>query len=80
MTGRESKLMHYATAPRAYAGTISVIEDGDFRRYWVPKLRGKIVCLDRNRFKFDRKESALEEARAFRENARLEAREAGLID
>ncbi|ADC73096.1 conserved hypothetical protein (plasmid) [Thioalkalivibrio sp. K90mix] len=79
MTERESKLVYYAMAPRAYAGTISVIEDGDFRSYWVPKLRGKIVCLDRNRFKFDQKQAALEEARAFRESCRQEAREAGLI-
>ncbi len=75
---KEEKLQFYATAPRAYAGTISQIVDGDFRTYWVGKLRGKIVSTVGNEYKFDTKEEAINCARNFRNICRREAKELGI--
>lgn len=65
MTKKE-KIKLYASAPRAYAGTISQIVDGDFVTYWVGKLRGRIVSLAGGEYKFGTKNEAIDCARRFR--------------
>ncbi|WP_375123556.1 hypothetical protein [Pseudomonas sp. LW8] len=39
----DQKLVDYATAPKASAGTICQIENGDFVKHWCGKLRGKFI-------------------------------------
>ena len=75
---KEKKLKFYATAPRAYAGTISQIVDGNLVTYWVGKLRGRIVSTTGNNYKFVTKNEALDCARRFRELCRDEAEILGI--
>ena len=75
---KEEKIKYYATAPRAYTGTISPIVNGDFRTYWVGKLRGKIVSTVGSDYKFDTKDEAIACARNFRDICRREAKELGI--
>ena len=77
MTKRE-KIKFYATAPRAYAATISQIEDGDFVQYWVGKLRGRIVSYKGQQYKFKTKDEAIECARRFRQSCRDDAERLGI--
>ena len=77
---RQEKLIWYATAPRASAAQFFNAVDGDLVVRWVPKLRGRIVCLDSKNFKFLSRAEAVNEARAFREACRRDARAEGLID
>ena len=74
----EEKTVFYATAPRAYAGTISQIIDGNFVTYWVGKLRGKIVSLPGGQYKFDTKQEAIECAKSFRKSCIDDAKRLGL--
>lgn len=60
----------WATAKRATAGTITQREQGNFRTYWVGRLRGMNITRPDGVWKFDTKEEALEAARQFREFAR----------
>lgn len=39
----DQKLVDYATAPKASAGIICQIENGDFVKHWCGKLRGKFI-------------------------------------
>ena len=64
----DEKTKYYATAPKASAGTIHQLEDGRTRKYWVGKLRGNFICLDFDRWKFDTREEAINEARKFRQS------------
>lgn len=73
----EEKLLHYATAPRATAGKITNLVDGDFVTYWAGRLRGVFVKLGDD-FKFDNKEDALNLARRYRQECINEARVKGI--
>ena len=74
----DQKLIHYATAPKASAGIISQIENGDFVNYWCGKLRGKFVQVGPT-WKAANKQQALDSARLFREQCRTEAKAKGLL-
>ena len=74
----EEKLVHYATAPRARAGKITQIVDGDFETFWVGRLRGVFVTLGGD-YKFKTKEDALSLARRYRYECLKEAKEKNLI-
>jgi len=74
----EQKLIHYATAPRASAGIICQIENGDTVNHWCGKLRGKFVQTGPN-WKKASKQKALESAHLFREDCRAEAKAKGLL-
>jgi|GEM_PF-2123462 len=69
MTQHE-RITYWATAKRAYAGTISQLENKDFRKYWVGKLRGTIVTRTDGVWKFDTKAEAIDAAKQFRDLAR----------
>jgi len=75
---KEEKIKHYATAKRATAGTISQLIDGNFKTYWVGKLRGMVVSYAGKNYKFDTKEKALECARSFRQSCIDEANSKGI--
>lgn len=75
---QNEKLISYATAPKAYAGTITQIENGDFVTHWVGKLRGKIVSAADGCYKFASRDAAVECARNFRERCRQDAAARGL--
>lgn len=65
----KEKLVFYATAKRASVGTISQIVDGDFRKFFVGKLNGRIVSRHPdNEYRFETAKEALEAARSFRGN------------
>lgn len=71
MSGKASMTKHqkikwYATG-RCSAEMIQQIIDGDIVRFYVPKLRGSIVCLKRDSYRHPDKEGAVAEAREFRE-------------
>ena len=67
------KLVFYATAKRASVGTLSQIVDGDFKKFFVGKLNGKIVSrYPDNEYRFDTPREALEAARSFRNHAQKE--------
>ena len=71
----EEKLVFYATAKRATVGTIHQLVDRDFKRYFVGKLRGKIVSrIGDGQFKFDNPADAIDCAKGFRDNSRQLAR------
>ena len=74
----DQKLVDYATAPKATAGIISQIEDGNFVNYWCGKLRGKFVQVGPT-WKASTKQQALKSARLFREKCRHEAKAKGLL-
>lgn len=71
---KAERVKFFATAPRASAGKIRQLEDGEFRTYWVGKLRGHIVSDPDTemRYRFGSKDDALDCARRFREHARKE--------
>ncbi len=74
---KEEKIAFYATARRAYAGTINQIVDGDVVTYWVGKLRGNIVSFE-DEYKFITQEEAVECARKFRKMCLRKARQLNL--
>ncbi len=74
----DEKLIHYATAPRATAGKITQIVDGEFVTYWAGRLRGVFVKLG-DEFKFDNKKDAISLARRYRQECIDEAKSRGLI-
>jgi hypothetical protein len=74
----EQKLLHYATAPRATAGKLTQLIDGNFITFWAGKLRGVFVKLGDD-FKFDNKEDALNLARKYRQECINEAKLKGII-
>ena len=65
------KLKFYAEARRADAVKLHRIIDGDFVPYWVGTLRSKLVTLDAS-VKHQDRESAVNDARAFRDSCREE--------
>jgi hypothetical protein len=75
---KEDRIKLFATAPKASAGTITQIEDGKMRTYWLGKLRGKFVADIGGRYKFDSRAEAVECARQFREHAKSEAARLGI--
>ena len=74
----EQTLVDYATAPKATAGIISQIENGNFVDYWCGKLRGKFVQVGPT-WKATTKAQALATARLFREQCMAEAKAKGLL-
>lgn len=63
----------FASAPRASAATITKLEDGDFRTYWISRLCGRNVrASGGGRYLFDSREEAVKNARRFRDLARRE--------
>lgn len=77
MKSYDEKLIHYATAPRATAGTITQLVDGDFVTQWAGRLRGVFVKMG-DEFRFDKKADALALARRYRQSCRDEAVKLGL--
>lgn len=75
---KNEKIKHYATAPRVYAGTITQIVDGNFRKFWVGKLRGNIVSMAGGEYKFDTKPEAIECAREFKNACIRDAEKLGI--
>ena len=74
----DQKLVDYATAPKASAGIICQIENGDFVKHWCGKLRGKFIQVGPT-WKAASKQQAVEKARGFREQCRAEAKAKGLL-
>jgi len=74
----DQKLVDYATAPKASAGTICQIENGDFVKHWCGKLRGRFIQVGTT-WKAASKQQAIENAREFREQCRAEAKAKGLL-
>ena len=74
----DQKLVDYATAPKATAGIISQIENGNFVNHWCGKLRGKFVQVGPT-WKASTRQQALESARLFRAQCRDEAKAKGLL-
>lgn len=70
---KAEKIVHYATAPRATAGTITQIQGGRLVSSWGGKLRGMIVSDADGNYKHPTREAAIECARNFRERRRAEA-------
>lgn len=71
------RLQYYATAKRVTVGTIHQLIDGDFKRFYVGKLRGRIVSrIGDGQYKFDTAEDAKLCAIGFRDHSKklLEAR------
>lgn len=66
-----ARIRWYATAPRASAGQLRTVENGQLCRYWVPRLRGRNVMWN-GRYKFPDRDKAVGAARAFREACRQE--------
>lgn len=65
------RLQYYATAKRITVGTIHQFIDGDFKRFFVGKLRGRIVSrIGDGQYKFDNKDDAYECAAGFRDNSK----------
>ena len=65
------RLAYYATAKRITVGTIHQFIDGNFTRFFVGKLRGRIVSRPEDgQYKFADKESAYLAADAFRADAK----------
>lgn len=65
------RLQHYATAKRITVGTIHQIINGEFKRFYVGKLRGRIVSRPGdNQYKFESEEEAYLAASAFRQDAK----------
>lgn len=62
----DQKLVDYATATKASAGTIYQIENGDFVKHWCEKLRGNFIQVGPT-WKAATKQQAIEKAREFRE-------------
>lgn len=69
----DDKVIHYATAKRITTGRISQIVDGDFKSYWVGKLRGMIVSRSDGEYRFDTESDAYAAAHEFRERCREKA-------
>lgn len=67
----KEKLKFYAGARRADAVKLHRVVDGNFVPYWVGTLRGKLVTID-STIKHHDRESAVNDARAFRESCRQE--------
>lgn len=67
----QEKLKFYAEAKRSDAVKLHRVVNGDFVPYWVGTLRGKLVTLD-STIKHHDRESAVNDARAFRESCRRE--------
>ena len=64
------RLQYYATAKRVTVGTIHQLIDGDFKRFFVGKLRGRIVSrIGDGQYKFDTAEDAKLCAIGFREHS-----------
>lgn len=74
----DQKLVDYATAPKATAGIISQIENGNIVNHWCGRLRGKFVQTGPT-WKSSTKQQALESARLFRQQCRDEAKAKGLL-
>ena len=74
----EEKLIHYGSATRVTAQKLTQYIDGNFVTTWAGRVRGVFV-KDGENFKFNTKEEALAFAREWRDNARKEAIEKGLL-
>ncbi len=74
----EEKLLHYATAPRATAGKITQIIDGNFVDFWAGRLRGVFVSMG-GEWKFKTKDEAIELARKYRQGCIDEAVAKGIL-
>lgn len=73
------RVLFYAQAPRATVGTITQIVDGDFKKFFVGKLRGRIVSrIGDDQYKFESELEAKSCAIGFRDHSRKLAGELGL--
>ena len=65
------RVQFYAEAKRATVGTITQIVDGDFKKFFVGKLRGRIVSrIGDGQYKFGTKAEAKSCAIGFRDHSR----------
>ncbi len=70
------RVLFFAQAPKATVGTITQIVDGDFKKYFVGKLRGQIVSrIGDGQYKFDSETEAKSCAVGFRDHSRKLAAE-----
>ena len=74
----DEKLIYYGSAKRVTAQKITQYIDGNFISKWAGRVRGVFV-KEGDRFKFETKSEALEFAREWRDRAKKEAIEKGLI-
>jgi len=73
------RVLFFARARRTTVGTITQIIDGNFKNFFVGKLRGLIVSrIGDDQYKFDSKAEAKACAIGFREYSRELAVELGL--
>lgn len=73
------RVRFFAFAPRVTVGTITQIVDGDFKKFFVGKLRGRIVSrIGDDQYKFDSEAEARACAIGFRDHSRKLAGELGL--
>lgn len=65
------RLAYYASAKRITVGTIHQLIDGEFKRFYVGKLRGRIVSrIGDGQYKFEDRESAYLCASGFRDHSK----------
>ena len=77
---RAKRILHFATAPRATAVKVGQLTDTGFVERWAGRLRGKFIKpIGGGDWRFTTKDEALSAAREFRESARAEAQDLGLI-
>ena len=59
------KVSYYARARKVAVGRITQLVGGNFRSYWVGKLRGMIVSRDDGEYRFETEEDARAAAEQF---------------